>query len=82
MSKALKSEIERPVRPVRGGLEGDALDDVSGDAPAAPVVELGGRRVGVPDQVLDRLDGDLLGQQGGDDHDPEGVRRQVGGEPG
>ncbi len=53
-----------------------------GVAPTAPVVELGGRRVGVPDQVLGLLDGDLLGQQRGDDDDPEGVRRQVGVEPG
>ncbi len=36
----------------------------------------------MPDQVLDLLDGDVLGQQSGDDYDAEGVRRQVGGESG
>ena len=63
------------------GLERDALDDAAVDPPL-PVVELGGGRVGVPDQVLNLLDGDVLGQQGGDDHDAKRVRRQVGGESG
>ena len=35
----------------------DPLDDAAGDAPAPAVVELGGGGVGVPDQVLDLLDG-------------------------
>ena len=67
---------------VCGRLEGDPLDDAAGDAPAPAVIELGGGGVGVPDQVLDLLDGDVLGEQGGDDHDAEGVRRQVVGESG
>lgn len=66
-----------------GGIsEGDALDDAAVDPPATPVVELGGGGVGVPDQVLDLLDGDVLVEQGGDDHDAKRVRRQVGGEAG
>lgn len=36
----------------------------------------------MPDQVLDLLDGDVLVEQGGDDHDAKRVRRQVGGESG
>ena len=71
-----------PVRLDRGYLEGDALDDAAGDAPPAPVVELGGGGVGVPDQVLDLFDGDVLREQGSHDHDAEGMRRQVVGEPG
>lgn len=51
----------RLLRPIRSGLEWDALDDVSGDAPASAVVELGGGRVGVPDQVLDLFDGNSRG---------------------
>ena len=65
-----------------GGSEGDALDDAAVDAPAPAVIELGGGGVGVPDQVLDLLDGDVLVEQGGDDHDAKRVRRQVGGEAG
>ena len=78
----LNREIERPVRPVRGGLKPDTLDDVSGDAPAAPILALGGRRVGVPDQVLDFVDGDFLGLLGGDGHDAEAARRHVRRVPG
>ena len=65
-----------------GGLEGDALDDAAVDPPAPAVVELGNGGVGVPYQVLDLLDGDVLVEQGGDDHDAERARHQVGGEPG
>ena len=72
----------RPVRLDHGYLEGDALDDAPVDPASPPIVELGGGRVGVTDQVLDLLDGDVLGQQSGDDHDAEGMRRQVVGETG
>ena len=41
-------------------LEGNALDDAPVDPALAPVVELGGGRVGVADQVLDLLDGHAL----------------------
>ena len=33
---------------------GDPLDEVAGDAPLAPVVDLGGAGLGVPGQVVDR----------------------------
>lgn len=47
----------RLLRPICSRPEWDALDEVSGDALASAVVELGGGRVGVPDQVLDLFDG-------------------------
>ena len=56
--------------------EGDALDDAAVDTPP-PVVELGDGEVGVPEQVLALLDGDALVQQGGNDHDADGVRHHV-----
>ena len=61
--------------------EGDPLDDAAGDTPAPAVVELDRARVRMPDQVLDLFDRDVLGEQGGDDHDAKGVRCQVVGEP-
>ena len=63
-------------------LEGDAFDDAAVDPTPAPVVELGGGRVRVADQLLDLFDGDVLAQQGGHDHDAEGMRRQAGGQLG
>ena len=60
----------------------DAFDDAPVDPSPPPVVELGSGRVGVPDQVRDLFDGDVLRKQGGHDHDAEGMRRQVGGPPG
>ena len=85
--RPLPSQLSAVVGGVPGpdipfSLEGDALDDAAVDAFPPPVVELGGGRVGVADQVLDLLDGDVLRKQGGDDHDAEGVRRQIVGEPG
>ena len=57
-----------------GESDGDPLDDVAGDLPGPAVVDLGRRRVGVADEVLDILDGDALFQQVGDDQGPEAVR--------
>ena len=40
----------------------DPLDEVAGDAPPAPVVDLGGAGVGVPGQVLDVLERHVLAE--------------------
>ena len=52
-SLALKSGLT-------AGLEGNALDDAPVDPALAPIIELGGGRVRVADQVLDLLDGHAL----------------------
>ena len=67
-------------RKILAGLGSDsergALDDAAVDAPPAPVVELGGARMGVPSQILDILERHVLGQQVRDDQDPERVWRE------
>ena len=60
----------------------DPLDGVAGDAPAPPVVDLGGPRVGVPGQVLDVLQRYVLAQQVRDHQDPERVGREDLRQPG
>ena len=56
--------------------DGDPLDDVAGDAPAAAVVDLRGAGVGVSGRVLDFLERHVLAEQVRDHQDPE----RVGGE--
>ena len=59
-SKQLRWGPPRQVQPWPS--DGDPFHDVSGDLPGAPVVNLGGGRVGVANQVLNVLDGDALGE--------------------
>lgn len=59
------------------GLNGNPFDDVASDLAGTAVVETGGSWVGVTCQVLDRFEGDGLGEQVGDDGDSEGVGREV-----
>ena len=63
-----------------GASERDPIDDGAGDAPLAPVVELGGGRMRVSDQVLDLFDGHVLAEQIRDHHDAEAVRGERLGE--
>ena len=52
---------------------GDTLDDIPGNAFLSSIVELGGLGVGVAGQVLDVLEGHVLGKQVGHDEDAEAV---------
>ena len=61
---------------------GDTLDDVAGDPFLSPVVELGSLGVGVAGQVLDVLEGHVLGEQVGHDEDAEAVGAEDVGQPG
>ena len=63
-------------------LDGDPLDQVAGDAPPPPVVDLGGAGVGVTGQVLDVLQRHVLAQQIRDHQDPERVGREDLRQPG
>ena len=54
----------------------DALDDIAGDLFVSPVVEAGGAGVGVAGEALHFIERDALGEQVGDDGDPERVRRE------
>ena len=65
-----------------GALHADPLDDVAGDFPGVPVVDMRRRRMRVTDEVLDVVDGDSLFEQVGDDHGPEAVRGDDEWEPG
>lgn len=55
--------------------DGDAFDEVAGDAAAATVVDLRGRGVGMAREILDLFNRHALTQEIGDYHDPETVRR-------
>ena len=61
---------------------GDPLDQIAGDAPATPVVDLGGAGVGVAGQVLDILKRHVLAEQVRDHQDAEGVGREDLRQPG
>src|ERR1017187_2760346 len=54
-------------------LHRNPLHDIPADLALAPVVEIGGARIGVPGQVLHVLARDVLLQQIGDGRDAEGV---------
>ena len=61
---------------------GDTLDDVAGNAFLSPVVELGRLGVGVAGQVLDVLEGHVLGKQVGHDEDAKAVGAEDMRQPG
>ena len=61
---------------------GDTLDDIPGNAFLSSIVELGGLGVGVTGQVLDVLEGHVLGEQVGHDEDAKAVGAKDIGQPG
>ena len=61
----------------RDRLNRNPPDNIPRHAPAPPVLNLRGVRVGVPGEVLNSLEGHVLIEEIGHDRDPEAVRGEA-----